>query len=177
MFGLTPPAHIGQLDNAMITQTLTPLEELIHAAVTYPAFADAARAAFSGRAGEDVLAALAAVAHPLFPPEGRTPEAVAREIGRREVVALLLRASGNISPTPSHARPTAFTVTRLPDQPEQPAEAPEATPAAPASSITADPRTWPAYRPDHLNHPAERPADADAIRAIPDEAPDDAEDD
>ena len=152
----------------MITQALTPLETLIDAAVTYPAFADACRAAFSGRAGEDVLAALTAVAHPLFPPEGRTPEAVAREIGRREVVGLLLRASGNISPTPSHARPTAFTVTRLPDQPEQPAPAPETTPAPPASSIDyaaawGHPDRFPAFA---------NPADADAIRA--DEAPDDA---
>ena len=153
----------------MITQALTPLEELIHAAVTYPAFADACRSAFSGRAGEDVLAALTAVAHPLFPPEGRTPEAVAREIGRREVVALLLRASGNISPTPSHARPTAFTVTRLPDQPEQPAEAPETTPTPPASSIAY------AYS---SNQPAaifstDRPTDAGATE-IPGEGPDDA---
>ena len=159
----------------MITQALTPLETLIDAAVTYPAFADACRAAFSGRAGEDALAALTAVAHPLFPPEGRTPEAVAREIGRREVVALLLRASGNISPTPSHARPTAFTVTRLPDQPEQPAPAPETTPAAPTSGINYA-AAW--GHPDRfptLADPADRPADADAIRA--DKAPDDAGDD
>jgi hypothetical protein len=117
----------------MITQALTPLEILIDAVVTYPAFADAARAAFSGKSGEDVLAALTAVAHPLFPPEGRTPEAVAREIGRREVVALLLRASGNISPTPSHARRThygvhnadldALAATGSADQPFQPTAA------------------------------------------------------
>jgi hypothetical protein len=123
----------------MITQQLTPLEALIDGAVTYPAFADAARAAFSGKAGEDVLAALTAVAHPLFPPEGRTPEAVAREIGRREVVALLLRASGNISPTPSHARRTSPSTTGSADQPIQP--------TAPASQEDAGanlaaPRHW-----------------------------------
>lgn len=140
----------------MITQALTPLETLIDAAVTYPAFADACRAAFSGKSGEDVLAALTAVAHPLFPPEGRTPEAVAREIGRREVVALLLRASGNISPTPSHARP-AFTVTRLPDQPQQPAQSEETTPVAPAYTVTGNP--W------------ERPVDA-ITDTITDEASD-----
>lgn len=134
----------------MITQALTPLETLIDAAVTYPAFADAARAAFSGRAGEDVLAALTAVAHPLFPPEGRTPEAVAREIGRREVVALLLRASGNISPTQSHARPThygvhnadldALAATGSADQPIQPtAPAPETSASATiAGALRAD---------------------------------------
>jgi hypothetical protein len=105
----------------MITQQLTPLETLIDGAVTYPAFTDACRAAFSGKSGEDVLAALTAVAHPLFPPEGRTPEAVAREIGRREVVAILLRASGNISPTPSHARRTSPSTTGSADQPQQPA--------------------------------------------------------
>jgi hypothetical protein len=129
----------------MITQQLTPLETLIDGAVTYAAFADAARAAFSGKSGEDVLSALTAVAHPLFPPEGRTPEAVAREIGRREVVALLLRASGNISPTPSHASRTSATfcpissadlaadlaAIRSADQPIQP--------AAPAPETSADP--------------------------------------
>jgi hypothetical protein len=119
----------------MITQQLTPLETLIDGAVTYAAFADAARAAFSGKSGEDVLSALTAVAHPLFPPEGRTPEAVAREIGRREVVALLLRASGNISPTPSHARRTSLTTTGPADQPQQPAApAPEDS----ASATIAD---------------------------------------
>ena len=161
----------------MITQALTPIETLIDAAVTYPAFADACRAAFSGRAGEDVLAALTAVAHPLFPPEGRTPEAVAREIGRREVVALLLRASGNISPTPSHARPTAFTVTRLPDQPEQPAEAPETTPAAPASGIRYiagdyDPATG-TQRPA-VAYPDGADPYAGGATEIPGEAPNDA---
>jgi hypothetical protein len=115
----------------MRTQALTPLETLIDAAVTYPAFVDAARAAFSGKAGEDVLAALTAVAHPLFPPEGRTPEAVAREIGRREVVALLLRASGNISPTQSNARRTSPSTTGSADQPIQPAApAPETSAGA-----------------------------------------------
>jgi hypothetical protein len=131
----------------MITQALTPLEALIDAAVTYPAFADAARAAFSGKSGEDVLAALTAVAHPLFPPEGRTPEAVAREIGRREVVALLLRASGNISPTPAHARPThygvhnadldALATTGSADQPIQPA-APAAETSATSTPARSD---------------------------------------
>lgn len=146
----------------MITQQLTPLEALIDAAVTYPAFADACRAAFSGRAGEDVLAALTAVAHPLFPPEGRTPEAVAREIGRREMVTVLLRASGNISPTPFHATRTSPSTTGSADQPIQPtAPAPETSASATiADALRADRslRAALAY-PDGADPYADPPAD------------------
>ncbi len=97
------------------------METLIDATGTLPEFLDACRNAFGGTAGTQVLATLCAVAHPLFPPEGRDSHAVAREIGRREIVALLLRSSGNINPTP-YAR-THNPPTRPADQPIQPTAA------------------------------------------------------
>ena len=81
---------------------MTPLEAQIASTVGLEFFANAARSALSGQAGADLITALLSVAHPMYPPEGRTPEDVAREIGRREVVSLLIRQT-EIRP-PHHAQ-------------------------------------------------------------------------
>lgn len=83
---------------------MTPLESQIASTVGLNWFSNAARSALSGQAGADLLTALLSVAHPMYPPEGRTPEDVAREIGRREVVSLLIRQT-DIRPPHHDQRP------------------------------------------------------------------------
>lgn len=84
---------------------MTPLEAQIASTVGLEFFANAARSALSGQAGADLITALLSVAHPMYPPEGRTPEDVAREIGRREVVSLLIRQTDIRPPHHDQRRP------------------------------------------------------------------------
>ncbi|MFN9112798.1 MAG: hypothetical protein ACK5XN_22265 [Bacteroidota bacterium] len=82
---------------------MTPLESQLARVGLLDRFRDAARSALSGQAGADLAECLMAVAHPMYPPEGRTPEDVAREIGRREIVSALIRST-TIDPTTHHER-------------------------------------------------------------------------
>ncbi len=82
---------------------MTPLENKLARVGLLDRFRDAARSALSGQAGTDLAECLMAVAHPMYPPEGRTPEDVAREIGRREIVSALIRST-TIDPATHHER-------------------------------------------------------------------------
>lgn len=82
---------------------MTPIEAKLARVGLLETFQDAARAAMSGTSGAELARCLLSVAHPMYPPEGRTPEDVAREIGRREIVAALIRAT-TIDPSAHNER-------------------------------------------------------------------------
>lgn len=84
---------------------MTPLELALHRAGNLERFQGACQSALAGQAGIDLLESLLSVAHPLYPPEGRTPEEISRQIGRREIVALLVRQS-TIDPATHNERPS-----------------------------------------------------------------------
>ena len=119
---------------------MTPLEEQIARAFGLERFACAARSALSGQAGSDLIAALLSVAHPMYPPEGRTPEDVAREIGRREVVSLLIRQT-EIRPSHHDQREPRHWTSASTTQGQ--ASAPEACTGS-GTAITTDPPDIPA---------------------------------
>ncbi len=76
---------------------LTPLERALFTGpdskITLEDFASACRNAFSGQSGVILRSALCSVAHPFFPPVGKDALETYRQIGRSEVITLLLRYS------------------------------------------------------------------------------------
>lgn len=72
---------------------LTPLEQALFKVISLEDFASACRNAFSGQSGVTLRSALCSVAHPFFPPVGKDALETYRQIGRSEIVTLLLRYS------------------------------------------------------------------------------------
>lgn len=72
---------------------IPPLEAALFRVIDRDEFWAVCRAAFSGQSGITLRRALCSVAHPLFPPVGKDALETYRQIGRAEVVNLLLRFS------------------------------------------------------------------------------------
>ena len=76
-----------------MTGSLTPLERALFKVINQDDFASACRNAFSGQSGVTLRKALCSVAHPFFPPVGKDALETYRQIGRAEIVTLLMRYS------------------------------------------------------------------------------------
>lgn len=73
--------------------SLTPLERALFKVIAQDEFTSACRNAFSGQSGVTLRKALCSVAHPFFPPVGKDALETYRQIGRAEIVTLLMRYS------------------------------------------------------------------------------------